>query len=139
MQRVRIEESCSHSEGFLRGTCGKQAVAECVYCGRAFCEAHGERGPDYTDACDRKSCTAKLRDVFAHQDWRDRMRGANRVSVCAHEGCEERMHHECSRCRLLFCGTHVTQFTVLNHQVNPPRKELALVCPHCKERRKIWG
>ncbi len=136
---MRVEESCDFGGRLFRGSCGRPAVARCVYCGHPFCEAHGERGPDYTDACARKRCAAKLRDVVAHQEWRDRVRGANEISVCAHEGCEERMHHQCSRCRLFFCPEHVSQVTLVYHDVQPPRKDLAVACVHCKARRKLWS
>jgi len=136
---VRIAQSCEFGGGLFRPSCGREAVAECVYCGQPFCADHGERGPDYTDACNRKSCAAKARDVADHLDWKRRSEPANRISVCAHQGCQERMHHACSRCRLLFCAAHVSEQTVLNRRTQPPRKELALVCVHCRERRKLWG
>ena len=137
-QTVRIHASCAHGGGLLRRACGYPAVAECVYCGRPFCAAHGERGPDFTDACDRKECAAKLRDVAEHQDWKRRVAAANGVSVCAHEECAQRMHHQCSQCGLLFCDEHVKQRTILNRRVDPPREELGVVCTHCQERRKLW-
>lgn len=136
---MRIATSCQHGGGLLRGTCGRTAVAECVYCGRAFCAAHGEQGPDFTNVCDRKTCVAKQRDVEEHLDWKRRVYNANRISLCAHEECEERMHHVCSRCRLLFCDAHVRDLLVMNRAVRPPRRELTVICFHCRDRRRLWG
>ncbi len=135
---VRIEEPCDYGGRFWRAGCGREAVAECVYCGRPFCAAHGDRGPDYTDACHRRVCRTKLADVAAHQDWRQRMQVANAVGLCAEDGCAERSQHACSRCRLHFCIAHVHERTVLNRLTTPARRELALVCAHCHERRKLW-
>lgn len=136
---MRIEGRCDFGGSLLRSGCGRPPITECVYCGHPFCEAHGERGPDFTDACHRKRCRAKLRDVIAHQEWRNHVRHANAVSMCAQEDCAERMHHQCSRCRLFFCGEHVSQVTIVYHDVQPARKDLALACGHCKERRKLWS
>lgn len=136
---MRVEPTCDFGGGLLRHSCRREAISECVYCGHPFCERHGERGPDFTDACARRRCAAKLRDVVAHQEWRDRVRHANDISVCAQEECQERMHHQCSRCRLLFCTAHVTQVTVVYHDVQPPKKDFALACLHCKDRRKLWS
>jgi hypothetical protein len=136
---LRIEVTCDFGRRFFGSTCGRPAVSECVYCGHPFCALHGERGPDYTDACSRKRCTAMLHDVIAHQQWKEQVRGANAYSVCAQEDCEERMHHQCSRCRLYFCADHVSAVTIVYNDVQPPRKDLALACTHCKERRKLWN
>ncbi|MBM4414867.1 MAG: hypothetical protein FJ035_01035 [Chloroflexi bacterium] len=137
---VRIEEPCDYGGRFWRAGCGCQAVAECVYCGHPFCEAHGDCGlaPDFTAACHRRACRAKVADLAAHLAWRQRQQVANNVSQCAAEGCGERRQHACSRCRLLFCAAHVHERTVLNRLTTPARRELALVCEHCHERSKLW-
>ena len=142
--------SCTVPVGLLRRACGRPAMARCVYCGRAFCSAHGERGPDYADACSRKSCRAKVRDLSEHMQWKTRVSESNRASVCAHEQCEERMRHRCSRCLLMFCDEHVREMRVETQPrtgtgpaagatggvaASAPR---ALVCEHCRERRKLW-
>jgi hypothetical protein len=136
---MRITSSCEHGGSLLRRTCGRAAVAECVYCGKPFCETHGELGPDFTNVCDRKTCVAKLHDVEAHLEWKQRVYNANRISICAHDGCEDRMHHVCSRCRLLFCESHVRELTVVIRSERPPRRELTVICFHCRDRRKLWG
>lgn len=133
-----IATTCEHPEGFLRGSCGATAIAECVYCGKAFCERHGELGADYTNVCDRKTCVAKVRDVEAHVSWKLRVVVSNSVSVCAHDGCEDRMRHLCSRCQLMFCMSHVAEHTVVNRNVHPVRREIVIMCVHCRERRRLW-
>ena len=123
----------------FRRTCGRAAIAECVYCGKPFCEAHGHQGPDFTYVCDRKVCRAKFQDVLDHLEWKRRVAEANRVSICAHEGCDERMRHVCSRCRLLFCVQHIAEHAVVTQSaLGPPHKEMTVICFHCRERRKLW-
>lgn len=136
---MRITASCEHGGGLLRRTCGRAARAECVYCGRPFCETHGVQGPDYTNVCDRKNCVIKLQDVESHLQWKQHVHNANRTSICAHEGCEDRVHHVCSRCRLLFCEAHVREQMEVIRTKRPPRRELTVICFHCRDRRKLWG
>ena len=133
-----ILEPCAHSGGLFRGSCGAAAIAECVYCGKPFCDRHGELGADYTNVCARKACVTKVRDVEAHLDWKRRVEIANNVSICAHEECQERMRHLCSRCQLMFCMTHVSEHTVTNRQVQPHRREIVIMCVHCRSRRRVW-
>ena len=135
---VIIDTACEIGGGLLRRSCGREAVAACVYCGRAFCEEHGERGEDFADVCSRSECRGKQRDLNAHREWRLRMQAANSVSVCAREGCTERMRSPCYRCRLIFCDAHLSQRAVIDRATDPPQKLRALVCQHCHDRRKIW-
>ena len=129
---------CRFGSGFLRRGCNREAASDCVYCGRPFCAEHGERGENYTDVCAGKRCREKLRDMRAHAQWRERASASNRVSVCAIEGCAERQRHQCSRCRLLFCPEHVRNREVPDNSIQPALKVLAVVCAHCRERRKVW-
>ena len=129
---------CGFGSGFLRRGCRRDAITDCVYCGRRFCGEHGERAEDYMDVCAGKRCQEKLHDVREHAQWRRRVSEANRVSVCAVEGCVERLRHQCSRCRLLFCPEHIREREIADHSVQPPAKVLAAVCTHCLARRKLW-
>lgn len=131
--------TCSVALGLLRRRCERAATANCVYCGRPFCVGHGDRGPDYTDTCSRKVCRAKRRDVQEHLKWKQRVRESNRMSVCAIEDCENRMRHQCSRCRLTFCEEHVKVFRVVVHSDTANPSTRALLCEHCRNRRKLWG
>ena len=98
---------CKFGSSFRRRGCGREAVSECVYCTRPFCEKHGERGEDYTHVCAGRRCREKLANLRKQTEWRARVAGSNRRNECAIEGCPERMRHQCSRCRLLFCQEHV--------------------------------
>lgn len=134
-----IGGTCSHGGGLFRRACGRESISECVYCGRPFCDAHGTLGPEHADVCARRTCRAKQADLAAHLEWRERVRPANAVSVCAQQGCSERMIHECSQCRLMFCAEHVKEKNVLSRRTDPPTRVLAVVCGHCATRRKVWG
>lgn len=131
-------QTCVFGSGFLRRGCRRDAITDCVYCGRPFCEEHGERAEDYMDVCAGKRCSEKLLDVREHRAWRLRVAQANRVSVCALDDCAERMRHECSRCRLLFCAGHVNEREISDHSMQPSAKMIAVVCIHCHDRRKLW-
>ncbi|MDA1062416.1 MAG: hypothetical protein O2895_05875 [Chloroflexi bacterium] len=131
-------ENCTFGGGFLRSGCGREAVTDCVYCGRPFCAEHGERAAQYMDVCARKGCHNKLRDLEAHDAWKARVADANRVSVCAQEDCSARLHHQCSRCHLLFCGEHVREMRVRDTTRMPAMEVRGLVCEHCAQRRKLW-
>ncbi len=135
---MRVHAECEYSAGFLRPKCGGVAVSECVYCARAFCERHGVRGPDFTDACARRACQRKFEDLAAHLEWKRRVEPRNRTSICADEGCQERIRHSCARCRLSFCQQHISETLIVNRNVQPARRERVLICRHCRDRRKIW-
>lgn len=131
-------ETCAYGGGFLRRGCGRPALSTCVYCAEAFCERHGERGPDYEDVCSRSVCQRKRDDVAAHNAWRGRQMAANQLSMCANEQCQERMRHECSQCRLRFCAEHVSERHITSRVTMPPTRVLALLCDHCASRRDLW-
>jgi hypothetical protein len=110
-----------------------------VYCGHAFCDRHGERGPDYLDVCSRADCRGKLRDIEAHQAWRREASASNSVSMCAETGCADRMRHECYQCRMSFCVPHLKEQDFTDKNRTPPRRVRALICAHCTARAKVWG
>lgn len=130
---------CTYGGGLLRRGCGRPALIDCVYCGRPFCEEHGERGADFMDVCVRKRCQTKREDLEAHNKWKTRAEPSNRVSVCADERCDARMRHQCSRCKLVFCATHLRQRRVRDTSRQPSVDVQGMVCAHCAGRRKIWG
>lgn len=131
--------TCSVTEGLLRRRCERASIATCVYCGRPFCDGHGERAPDHEDTCSRRPCRIKRADVRRHVEWKRRNHGANRMSICAWEECESRMEHQCVRCRMMFCNEHVRK----RQRATAPRRDQppvsGLICDHCAGRRKIWG
>jgi len=135
---LRVDEPCTFGGGVLRRACGQPATFVCVYCGAPFCERHGERGADYADSCYRKRCREKKADLDAHLEWKRTALAANQVSVCADEACRERMRHQCSQCKLLFCAEHLEERHVTSRLTDPPSRILVVICSHCKERRAIW-
>ena len=135
---IQVGLACSFSKGFLRGSCGQQATGQCVYCGEPFCGLHGVLGDDYLEVCNRAKCRAKCDDVESHRAWIERVRGANSVSMCAIEGCQTRMQHECGRCRLTFCNEHLKPMRIVERSKVPPREVTLVLCSHCVARRKLW-
>ena len=134
-----VHGRCGVSGGLFRSGCERPAVASCVYCGQSFCEQHGERGPDYTDTCSRRPCRAKRRDVAEHLAWKQRVYQSNSVSVCAREDCPQRMRHQCSSCRLMFCDEHVETVRMDPYGGRKTRELQIAVCDHCRKRRKLWS
>lgn len=133
-----VEGSCAHGGGFLRRSCGRPAVGQCVYCGDRFCADHGLRGEDFIEVCSRPRCRAKFDDVRSHQQWREGAAEYNRTSVCAHDECRDRMEHRCQRCRLMFCQAHLRDRVILDRSLDPPRRMPTLLCMHCMARRELW-
>ncbi len=133
-----IEESCRVGVGLFRNTCGRDAVSTCVYCGRPFCDRHGELGDDHSHVCSRKICRRKRRDVLQHLQWKQAVYESNKVSVCGRDGCGERMRHTCSKCRLLFCNEHVTAVRAVRGASSRDGIVPGMVCEHCRDRSKIW-
>ncbi len=136
--RVLIEGICTTGGGFLRRACGAPPIGQCVYCGAPFCAQHGERGEDYHEVCSRAGCRAKFADVRQHREWVEAHERPNRVSVCAHDGCEDRMQHACQRCQLRFCDEHVKAGRLVEQRYDPPRKVTMIMCAHCTARRRFW-
>lgn len=136
---VLIEGPCALGGGFLRRACGAPPVGQCVYCGSPFCERHGELGPDFHEVCAKPACRSKYADVRAHRAWIDQHRAPNAVSMCAEDGCGERMLHLCQRCQLRFCEAHVQPGQVREQRAPQRRVTVALMlCAHCTARRRIW-
>lgn len=133
-----IEGTCTSGGGLFRKACGRPATGQCVYCGEPFCDRHGEHGEEYHEVCDRKACLAKYADVRQHKRWVQAHAHWNRDGLCAEDACESRMEHACERCRLRFCPEHLRLKSVIEEQGTRRRKRTLLLCPHCRERRKIW-
>lgn len=158
-------QGCKFGSSFRRRGCGRDAVSECVYCTRPFCEAHGELAEDYAHTCAGKRCRAKLEDLREQTRWRARVAGSNSRNQCAIETCSERMALQCARCRLLFCEGHVRSPNIRHRSLKatidkiiqgrailtiaqlpggrpqavfPRTAGPTLVCAHCAERRNLW-
>ncbi len=153
--------SCKFGSSFLRRGCGREAVSDCVYCTRPFCDTHGERSEDYTHVCAGRRCREKLVRLREHTEWRSRVAGSNQRNECAIERCSERMGYSCMRCRLLFCREHVRLPDIRDRSIGstmdrmfraraiqitafapggragpllPPAGEPAYICAHCTKR-----
>lgn len=135
---MAVEGTCSSGGGFLHRSCGRASVGLCVYCAEPFCADHGTLEADYYQVCQRKTCLAKFADVEAHHRWLEAHQSANRMSMCAEDGCQERMAHSCQRCRLRFCETHLLDRPVTEHRLEGRVRVVQLMCPHCAERRALW-
>lgn len=139
----QIRGTCGVSLGLFRGACAEDAVALCVYCNRPFCPDHGLRAENHTDTCFRKICRKKVIDLAAHLEWKEKGDRSNRVSHCARSDCEVRMNHQCSRCKLLFCGRHVVsarRATAENSNLGANQTGLPVgICEHCRRRARLWS
>lgn len=135
---VETQPLCSFGGGFIRRRCKKQAATDCVYCARPFCAQHGERGSNYLDVCSRKHCQEKLIDLRAHERWKAIGEKSNQISLCGFETCDSKIRHQCSRCQILFCATHIKEQKLRSHPLQPDMEVHALICEHCYNRRKIW-
>ena len=135
---MAVEGTCSSGAGFLRRGCGRESAGLCVYCAAPFCTDHGSLNADYYQVCNRKLCLAKFADIEAHQRWLDAHQSPNRMSMCAEDGCQERMQHSCQRCRLRFCDTHLIDKAVTEFRLEGRVRTVQLMCPHCAERRVLW-
>jgi hypothetical protein len=135
---VLIQGACTYGGGFFRRACGGSPAGQCVYCGGPFCAAHGEHGADYHEVCVRTGCQAKYRDVQQHRDWIIAHRHANRGGRCADDGCDQPMEHMCERCRLRYCRDHLRLKQVIEQKGDRKQRRTLLLCPHCRERRRIW-
>ena len=134
-----IEGTCTSGGGFLRRACGAPPVGQCVYCGEPFCERHGELGADHHEVCSRSSCRTRYADVQRHLAWVAQCRPRNDISMCAEDGCMERMAHQCQRCHLRFCEAHMRASDIVDRLQHPPRRMRLLMCGHCIDRRRIWN
>lgn len=136
---VLVEGTCTYGGGILRRSCGEPASGLCVYCGEPFCSEHGQRHPDYHEICVRPECQDKYNDVQHHRVWIEQQRPRNDLSMCAQDGCDERMQHLCQRCRLRFCSEHLQTKPVMETGLLGERSRVTLLlCEHCAERRRIW-
>ena len=84
-------------------------IGICVYCGRRFCNSHGERLPDLSEVCNRDVCVAKKLDVAAHLLYKEAAMDRNRSEgrPCGIEVCVSVFEAQCMRCKAYFCRVHI--------------------------------
>jgi len=118
--------------------CRNAARQVCQYCGRAFCEVHAYHVADHDAVCARKRCQAKHDDLVLHMQYKARVNERNRAGLCGIEDCGPHPGFECSLCRGLFCGPHLTErmYPFSEGWVSIDRP--VSICERCWERRKIW-
>ncbi|MBN9491827.1 hypothetical protein J0H33_00565 [bacterium] len=118
--------------------CHGAAQYDCQYCGRAFCAEHAYFVEGHEAVCSRKSCATKRDDLAQHLEYRRGVERRNNAGLCGIDGCGPHPGFECSLCRGLFCGDHLTE------RMYPFRMGMATIdrpvsiCAACWDRRKIW-
>ena len=87
---LNLKGPCEIHGRFSR--CKDAPVGICVYCGRRFCNSHGERLPDLSEVCNRDNCVAKKLDVAAHLVYKDAAMDRNRSEgrPCGIDTCAPR-------------------------------------------------
>lgn len=118
--------------------CHNPAAFQCQYCGRGFCEGHTYFVEGHEAVCARKACVRKRDDLAIHLEYRQGVERRNRAGLCGIDGCGPHPGFECSLCRGLFCGDHLTErmypFRAGASTIDRP----VSICGACWERRKIW-
>lgn len=118
--------------------CHNAAQNDCQYCGRAFCAGHAYYVENHEAVCCRKACMLKRDDLAEHLIYRERVEQRNHAGLCGIEDCGPHPGFECSLCKGLFCGDH------LSERLYPFKMGMATidrpvsVCARCWARRKIW-
>jgi predicted nucleic acid binding AN1-type Zn finger protein len=125
--------------GRLLARCGREAVAACQYCGRWFCELHGESTSIDHQICDRPRCHEKERDLAEHLVFRERALLRNRHGLCGMDGCLEPLAGQCSKCEGTYCEEHLSKGTETVREGIVRVTRPAAFCEHCRRRRKLWS
>jgi hypothetical protein len=124
------------------GKCGADRVATCQYCGRPFCERHGDTFEDdqglRQEVCSRKECVAKREDLARHVVFKAFVSTRNQTELCGLDGCSEELAAQCVRCKGYFCASHARrrEDSFIENSVKVHR--MANLCQHCTDRRPIW-
>ena len=116
-------------------TCGKPGMAVCQYCGRSFCDEHGERLEDGQEICDDNNCAAKRDDLVRYFAYREEAERRNEEQLCGQTECGSGPQIACAKCRASFCAEHVRDRDFEQRDGTPGRGP---VCDYCEKRRKIW-
>ena len=125
---------CEISRRFRK--CGRPRIAVCQYCGRNFCGEHGELVEDGQEICSEATCRKKKDDLIRHFAFKEAVASRNGGRRCGEESCAAEPQHQCSKCRGLFCPSHLKERDVMTHDGSVARGS---VCDHCHKRRKLWS
>ncbi len=116
--------------------CGRKGIALCQYCGRSFCDEHGDQLDDGQEICHQATCRKKKEDLTRHFEFKEAVSILNAEERCGRESCSQGPQSQCSKCRGLFCLDHLTERNVEMRDGTVTR---ASVCDHCHKRRKLWA
>ncbi|HEX5140251.1 MAG TPA: hypothetical protein VFX19_04875 [Dehalococcoidia bacterium] len=122
----------------MLAACGAPATAQCVYCGRPFCEKHGVILEEGEEVCSRKNCVAKRDDLRSHLIYKAAVTDRNRERHCGLQACEQDFSLQCGRCKGFFCTTHAFLAPDSVNPNEPLPDHPPIICRHCHERRPIW-
>ena len=125
---------CEISRRFRR--CGRPRVAVCQYCGRSFCGEHGDLLESGEEICNKTTCRKKKEDLIRHFTFKEAVASRNAERRCGEESCAAEAQNQCSKCRGLFCLSHLRERQVETRDGAVAR---ASVCGHCHKRRKLWS
>lgn len=124
--------------GRIFAHCQNPSVHVCQYCGRNFCPEHSHFVQGHEAVCSRKQCRAKRDDLEQHLVYRQRVEERNHAGLCGIEGCGPHPGFECSLCRGLFCGTHLSEHLYPFSDGYTTVEKPVSVCANCWARRKVW-
>jgi hypothetical protein len=119
--------------------CQSPAIAVCQFCGREFCELHGERYPDGAEICCREICQRKRIDLAEHLEWKTRAMDRSNRGFCGMEACEGARWGQCSKCHALFCERHLQDRGERVRHGSIVISRPASMCDHCAARNKLWS
>ena len=117
-------------------SCSQMGIAVCQYCGRSFCGKHGDPLEDGQEICHRRVCLRKREDLMHHFAYRDAVSELNESERCGTSDCAAPPQGQCTKCRGLFCFTHVIDRKI---EVRDGSIAQGSVCQHCHKRRKLWS
>lgn len=126
--------TCEVSRRFR--ACGRPGIAVCQYCERSFYSEHGDRLEADQEICHTKDCVRKKEDVIQHFAYQAVVGERNATQRCGQERYDIQPEGECSKCRGLFCASHVKEQDVVMRVGTTTRGS---ICAHCNKRRKLWA
>lgn len=129
--------SCQVQRRFRR--CGQPGVAICQYCGRSFCEQHGDRLADGQEICDRANCQRKKADLAQHFVYKESVARRNHEGLCGAVGCDQPATGQCSKCRGFFCLRHLQDREIEERHGSTAVRVRGSLCLHCLKRRRLWS
>lgn len=129
--------SCQFRRRFR--TCGEPGVAICQYCGRSFCQQHGERLADGQEICDGSGCQWKKADLERHFVYKELVMRRNRERLCGADDCGQAPSGQCSKCRGLFCLRHLHEKEIEERRGSAAVRVRGSLCRHCLKRLGLWS